>query len=749
MSVSNVLRRIVLINTVILCLILSTSTAYSFHDSKSRMRRCSLTVDNTKVAGTANISNYLLRLYRTNLPNEICSPTDNNNAQADAGDIVFSSDSAGATEIASYVYRWEYDSSDGAADAEILIFVEIPTLDYDDNTVIYMWWKAPTETMSPRFDQTYGAQDCFSTYTAFWPMVNQDGGYEEYIGLDATFDGNSSKDAADFHILVSDQNSASGEYAAWPSATLLSDGTILCGYREDGIHNFSADGGIIIRQSTDNGATWSAHSTFDTADVDDRDCGIVELDNGQLMMAVKRVDVDANNEVGVTFYDAGWGAIDLISECELDATRGKPLYMSNGDVLVPLYGYYDADNTTFEAWACVYDLSTSSYTNYLVYAEDTALTEWSVVEDPQTPGTLYGFFRSAIGTHDIYKSTSTNYGATWSNPAVNIVRDDLNDAPPEVQYNPYGDLLLAYSLDREDYDSRLKRSVDDGANYATDYAILVGDANIGPAGTGYYESFAQINRHEILTVMYEDSDATGYANIYCTVSNIIAGQLTNYRLKQPDWFATAATFANGCHWNGSSEYWTAGAASVYNFFHTTGIFTISLWLKLDDNTAAAIQTIFDSVGLTNANKGITIFYDNRNLGDTTNNALRCFIADAAPPVIIDSASEKDVITDNNWHYITVKGDATNVFFYIDGTADTGTNSMTAKTTGDSTYAPQIGRYGAGSGYLDGCMKMYSIRADCITEGHAQTEEENESAPATFVTEGSPSSGGFVPKVISY
>ncbi|MCK5413091.1 MAG: DUF2341 domain-containing protein, partial [Candidatus Pacebacteria bacterium] len=96
--------------------------------------RKAITIDNTKVSGSSDL---------TNFPVLINLPTDTNlatNAQADADDILFTTSSTNwatatqndklAHEIESYI----------SATGELQAWVKFPTLDYNDDTIIYMYY---------------------------------------------------------------------------------------------------------------------------------------------------------------------------------------------------------------------------------------------------------------------------------------------------------------------------------------------------------------------------------------------------------------------------------------------------------------------------------------------------------------------------------------------------------------------------------------------------------------------------------
>ena len=89
--------------------------------------RKKITIDNTKVSGSANLSNFPV-LINLSSDNDL-----KNNAQADGDDILFTS-SDGTTKLDHEIEK--YVSSTG----ELVAWVEVPTVSYNTDTDIYMYY---------------------------------------------------------------------------------------------------------------------------------------------------------------------------------------------------------------------------------------------------------------------------------------------------------------------------------------------------------------------------------------------------------------------------------------------------------------------------------------------------------------------------------------------------------------------------------------------------------------------------------
>jgi hypothetical protein len=162
------------------------------------------------------------------------------------------------------------------------------------------------------------------------------------------------------------------------------------------------------------------------------------------------------------------------------------------------------------------------------------------------------------------------------------------------------------------------------------------------------------------------------------------------------------------------DYTSVGAVSSFNFIKNTGIFTILTWMKLASPTDDDIFTICSSSSGAST-KGFLFAYDNR-AAQSSDNLLRIDIFDGDGVAIISSKSNANIITDTNWHFVCVRGDATNVFFTVDTTTQTGSSSMTAKTTGNDTNVMLIDAANGASivGYNKGTRGDFAVYSRCLT-----------------------------------
>lgn len=135
-------------------------------------KKVAIVIDHTLV-GSGGVSNFSVLLVRSNFGS-------NGNAmffgaaaaQADGGDIRFSSDSAGTTQLACDVIAFGLDGSSGAADSVCQIRANVPSISSAGDTTIYVWYNAGGGLTQPSASNTYGQ---YNAYDASWLSFYPDG----------------------------------------------------------------------------------------------------------------------------------------------------------------------------------------------------------------------------------------------------------------------------------------------------------------------------------------------------------------------------------------------------------------------------------------------------------------------------------------------------------------------------------------------------------------------------------------------
>jgi len=75
-----------------------------------------------------------------------------------------------------------------------------------------------------------------------------------------------------------------GKYVGWPSVTQLKNGDVIAVFSGDRAEHVSPDGKVEAVISRDGGETWSAPATVADTPLDDRDAGVVQLPNGDVVV---------------------------------------------------------------------------------------------------------------------------------------------------------------------------------------------------------------------------------------------------------------------------------------------------------------------------------------------------------------------------------------------------------------------------------------------------------------------------------
>lgn len=121
-------------------------------------RRCSITIDYTKIPGS--LTDFPVLLTKDTLPSEMFDADGSYPALNGGGDIRFSSDSAGATQLACEIVSFVTDNNPANGSAEI--WVKVPSVSSSANTVIYVWYNKAGESQ-PAVTDTYGRNNVWDS----------------------------------------------------------------------------------------------------------------------------------------------------------------------------------------------------------------------------------------------------------------------------------------------------------------------------------------------------------------------------------------------------------------------------------------------------------------------------------------------------------------------------------------------------------------------------------------------------------
>ena len=136
-----------------------------------------ITVDNTKVSGSANLTDFPTLFTEANFLANTFSNTDNG-----GGDLRFSLDEAGSSQLSCEIVTWDTGTSKAQVWVKAL-------LDHDDNTVIYVWGDKTGESQ-PASNAAFGSESVWtSNYKGVWHLDEASGN-----ALDSTSNSNNLTD---------------------------------------------------------------------------------------------------------------------------------------------------------------------------------------------------------------------------------------------------------------------------------------------------------------------------------------------------------------------------------------------------------------------------------------------------------------------------------------------------------------------------------------------------------------------------
>lgn len=126
-------------------------------------RKCALTIQATEV--DADLTDWTYLLTEDSLPSEMFDEDGANHALDGGGDIRFSSDSEGATQLPCDVRAFVTDNDPTLGKASIA--VKVPLVSSSVNTTIYIWYGKSGETQ-PAASSTYGQYNAYDANLTVW-----------------------------------------------------------------------------------------------------------------------------------------------------------------------------------------------------------------------------------------------------------------------------------------------------------------------------------------------------------------------------------------------------------------------------------------------------------------------------------------------------------------------------------------------------------------------------------------------------
>lgn len=130
-------------------------------------RKCAITLSHANV--DSDLSNFPVVLTEASLPSEMLDADGSYPAQLGGGDIRFSSDADGLTQLPCHVVTFIPENT--PANGKALIYVKVPTLAGASDTTIYVWYDGPADSVQRAASDPYGREAVWnSDFVGVWPL---------------------------------------------------------------------------------------------------------------------------------------------------------------------------------------------------------------------------------------------------------------------------------------------------------------------------------------------------------------------------------------------------------------------------------------------------------------------------------------------------------------------------------------------------------------------------------------------------
>lgn len=147
-------------------------------------RKCKITIQSSQVDSA--LTDFPVLVNEDNLPSEIFDADGTNPAQNGGGDLRFSSDAAGATQLACEVVSFVTNNNPALGVAEV--WVKVPSVSASANTDIYVWYNTAGTESQPAVTDTYGRNNVWdSSFLGVYHAENESSGA---TCVDSTGNGN-------------------------------------------------------------------------------------------------------------------------------------------------------------------------------------------------------------------------------------------------------------------------------------------------------------------------------------------------------------------------------------------------------------------------------------------------------------------------------------------------------------------------------------------------------------------------------
>lgn len=249
-----------------------------------------------------------------------------------------------------------------------------------------------------------------------------------------------------------------GEHLGFPGFIVAPNGDLVMSYRRGEAHA-GANGSVVVRRSTDGGATWTAEQTVaSSASYDYRGGGLARLSDGRLAMTLGRQltgQLDTPDGAEVTFSDDNgvtWSTPVLIDmpHTVMGFSQSRILELPGGDLIVPTWGRSNGASFTRSATVSRSTDGGATWSHLATIGDGPTDSLWyNEAEIVRVDG---GRLVAIIRVHtsgDVRswrRSVSDDNGASWTTPVT--VENNCSGHPRPIRL-PDGRLIAAWRRELE------------------------------------------------------------------------------------------------------------------------------------------------------------------------------------------------------------------------------------------------------------------------------------------------------------
>lgn len=268
-----------------------------------------------------------------------------------------------------------------------------------------------------------------------------------------------------------------GRYLAWPTVCRRKSGELIAVFSGNRTAHVSPDGQVQLVRSVDGGETWSMPETVKNGVLDDRDAGILELDDGTLLIKwftsinftisdipawadyYKTIPEDAARRTFGSFVtfskDGGKTWSDGVRT--IGSTPHGPIKLKDGRLLLVATKHHDQETVHVFRESRAHDVQT------VEESRDDGRTWKMIGHVPGNPpriaanklcephavelpdGKIVAMFRWEMDCGHLLQSESADGGTTWTPPEIT----DMDGYPPHLMTLDDGSVLCTYSSRRD------------------------------------------------------------------------------------------------------------------------------------------------------------------------------------------------------------------------------------------------------------------------------------------------------------